>query len=368
MKPARRLATAANAWIHKYFLWLLLASYVVAAVAPGFGLWIRKVSLGETGLSDQNAHITLPMVMLALLLLNAGLGIQSSQLKGLRHLWVVLLAGLLANFVVPVCFIYLAMPVFGLWLPPDKVQGLLLGLALIASMPIAGASTAWSQNTDGNLVLSLGLVILSTMLSPLTAPATLAVLGRLATGEYARDLAGIANLETGIFMMLCVVIPSVLGIFMSWLLGEGRMAKAKPFLKLLNWINLLLLIYSNASTALPQAVRYPDITLCFITLGAAIVLCILAFSAGWGVGRLVGADEPEQTSLMYGLGMNNNGTALVLASLALADHPEVMLPIITYNLVQHVIAGGVAFLLRVVDDPDDPPMPLAEHAQPTEAR
>jgi hypothetical protein len=35
----------------------------------------------------------------------------------------------------------------------------------------------------------------------------------------------------------------------------------------------------------------------------------------------------------------------VLASVALADHPRVMLPIITYNLVQHLVAGAVAFLL-----------------------
>ena len=49
---------------------------------------------------------------------------------------------------------------------------------------------------------------------------------------------------------------------------------------------------------------------------------------------------------MFRLGMNNNGTGMVLASIALADHPRAMLPIITYNLVQHLVAGSVAFLLR----------------------
>jgi hypothetical protein len=44
---------------------------------------------------------------------------------------------------------------------------------------------------------------------------------------------------------------------------------------------------------------------------------------------------------MFGLGMNNNGTGLVLASLALANHPKVMIPIIFYNLVQQVFAGYV---------------------------
>jgi len=44
---------------------------------------------------------------------------------------------------------------------------------------------------------------------------------------------------------------------------------------------------------------------------------------------------------MFGLGMNNNGVGLVLASMALSDHPLIMLPIIIYNLLQHIIAGIV---------------------------
>jgi len=48
---------------------------------------------------------------------------------------------------------------------------------------------------------------------------------------------------------------------------------------------------------------------------------------------------------MFGLGMNNNGTGLVLATVALSRFPQIMLPIIFYNLVQHIVAGSVDFLL-----------------------
>lgn len=44
---------------------------------------------------------------------------------------------------------------------------------------------------------------------------------------------------------------------------------------------------------------------------------------------------------MFGLGMSNNGTGLVLTSMALSDHPEIMLPIIFYNLIQHLVAASV---------------------------
>lgn len=37
--------------------------------------------------------------------------------------------------------------------------------------------------------------------------------------------------------------------------------------------------------------------------------------------------------------MNNNGTGLVLAAAALPHLPGVLLPVIFYNLAQHVVAG-----------------------------
>ena len=68
--------------------------------------------------------------------------------------------------------------------------------------------------------------------------------------------------------------------------------------------------------------------------------------AGHLVGRMAGADRGQRVALMFGLGMNNNGTGLVLASMSLGAQPLVMLPIIVYNLAQHLIAGGVNALLR----------------------
>ena len=75
-----------------------------------------------------------------------------------------------------------------------------------------------------------------------------------------------------------------------------------------------------------------------LALGA---LCGLAFGAGWLIAKLWGVDREERTSLMFGLGMNNNGTGLVLASIALTGHPDVMLPVIAYNLIQQVVAASM---------------------------
>jgi BASS family bile acid:Na+ symporter len=52
--------------------------------------------------------------------------------------------------------------------------------------------------------------------------------------------------------------------------------------------------------------------------------------------------------------MNNNGTGLVLASTALSAYPRVMLPLIVYNLAQHVVAGVIS--ARMVGAHERPPV------------
>jgi BASS family bile acid:Na+ symporter len=327
--------------VHKQLLWLLLGSYAIAACAPAPGLWIRDVSLGEVALAGARTRVSLSMVMLGSLLLNAGLGVDPGKIRVLLRSPGLLGAGLAANLLIPIAFILGVTRVMAGWHNADEVQNILVGLALVASMPIAGSSTAWAQNADGELTLSLGMVLSSTLLSPLTTPLALHSVGLMTTGDYADDLHELAAGGTGTFLALCVLMPSLLGIGLRRALGEARTAAARPRLKLANSAVLLVLNYSNASVSLPQAVADPDPDFLAVTLAIVVGLCVLAFAAGWSVSRLLKATPAQRTSLMFGLGMNNNGTGLVLASMALVDHPRVMLPIISYNLVQHLVAGVV---------------------------
>lgn len=236
------------------FLWLLVACYAAAAFFPGLGLWIRNVLLVEISVFGDRTPITLPMLMLALLLLNAGLGVRAPELKRLPQVASVLITGLVANDLIPVVFMFGTIPLIGPWLDADEVQSILVGFAIIASMPIAGSSTAWSQSVDGNMALSVGLVVSSTLLSPLTTPIAILLLAFLASGDSAEHLHQLAAHGTQVFLMICVVAPAVLGGLIGWGLGENRLGSAKPHLKLLNQLLLLILIYSNASTSLPAAI------------------------------------------------------------------------------------------------------------------
>jgi BASS family bile acid:Na+ symporter len=339
MHGDRKLAAALH-WFHRHFLWILIAAYAVAAYAPGAGLRIRDVSFGTIALFGGTTKLTLPAVMLGLLLLNAGLGVRTSELKRLLANPRPLGFGLAANLLVPIAFIAAVSQATGFWHNFDEVQSILVGLALVASMPIAGSSSAWAQNADGDLALSLGLVVISTLVSPFTTPLSLHAVGLMAHGEYAESLHELAAHGTGAFLAVCVVLPSMLGIVLRLLLGDRLTDLLRPWLKLANAANLLILCYSNAAISLPQAVARPDLDFLAAILAITVSLCLFAFGSGWGLGHLLRLQPGGRASLMYGLGMNNNGTGLVLASFAFADHPRVLLPIIIYNLVQQVVAGA----------------------------
>lgn len=345
------LVARATHTIHKYFLPLLLASYVLASFLPQFGLAIRQVSIGTVNLPLLGAiNVSLPLIMLSFLLFNAGLGIQVNELVGLRRKPQILLAAFAANLVIPILLIVSSRSLLGLWHSSDELHNLIVGLALIIAMPIAGSSAAWAQNANGNLSLSLGLILLSTILSPVTTPAVLDLFGFMTQGDYAEDLHEMARQGTNAFLCLTVVLPSLVGIATHFMLGDEKTNQVKPTLKLINFIVLLLLNYSNAATSLPQAFRVPDWDFLAFIMAATITVCLVAFAAGWLVARAFNTNKADRAALIFGLGMNNNGTGLVLAATALADHPAVMLPMIFYTLVQQVAAAVIDWCLCRKED------------------
>jgi bile acid:Na+ symporter, BASS family len=327
--------------VHKYFIWIIILSYLMAAVFPGVGLSIRSLGLPSIHLPGATVALNIPSIFLALLLFNAALGTKAREVTSLARNPGLLAAGLAGNLLAPLIFIVILSLSMRSWHNPDEVQQILTGLALIAAMPIAGASTAWSQNANGNLALSLGLILTTTLLSPILTPFVLHTIGFVTTGDYSEDLHELASGGASAFLGVWVILPSLLGLFAHWLIGERRAGLASPYVKLTNSAVLVVLNYSNAALSLPSVFSHPDADFLLLIVSIVGCLCVAMFSVGFSLAKIFNSDHSSTASMMFGLGMNNNGAGLVLASVSLADHPEVMLPIIIYNLLQHLIASVV---------------------------
>lgn len=333
-------------FIHRHFIAVLLLTDLLAGLIPRPGLILREIVFGNLYWVDgSRVTVSLSFVMLTILLFNSGLGIQLSELKKIARFPVRLVAGLIANTAVPLLVVLGLHGLIGLWPNNTEIQWLLVGLAIVIAMPISSTSPAWAQNANGNVSLSLGLVLVTTLLSPFTTPLVLHAFGFLTSGKYASDLHALATQGANGFMFYTVVLPSTLGICAHFLIGEGRLAMVKPFLKLINFTLILALIYSNAATALPKFFAQPDCYFVVFSCTTTVTLCAAAFGGGWLISRWLKTDKADQAALMFSLGMNNNGTGLVFAATALAQYPAVLLPIIFYTLIQHVMAGIIDWKL-----------------------
>ena len=340
--------SAVSGFLHRHLLKLIILSYILAASFPAPGLWLKEAKILDLDLGKTLGHLamTTPKFLLSILLFNAGMRVRFARVGQMIRRPGLILAGLVTNFTVPLVFLALMIPALRLWHNPDEAAVVLVGLALVSAMPIAGSSTGWAQAADGDMALSLGLVLGSTLLSPFSTPASLHALGSIAPERYSGALHHLAGQGTGSFLLAWVLLPALLGVLLRSLLGEERAKAVDLRLKVLAPLTLLVLCYSNAAVCLPEAVGHPDWDFLGIIFTFVAGLCILTFTAGYILSRLLGVDRGETASLVFGLGMNNNGTGLVLASLTLGSQPMVMLPIIIYNLCQHVVAGVVNTLLR----------------------
>ena len=332
--------------LHRHLLPLMVACYALAATYPAWGLRIKDARLVEVSIAGRPEAIRPTALMLAFLLFNAGLRIRGDRVRQIARRPGPLVAGVVANLAVPLAYLLLILPILRSWHNPDEAATALIGLTLVASMPIAGSSTGWAQAADGDMALSLGLVVISTLLSPFTTPFVLRTIGALTPGLGGSSSALPSGNDAGNFLTACVLLPSLLGIAARPILGAGRTAALDRMLKVPAQLTLLALCYVNASACLPMALGQPDWDFLAAILALVGGLCVTMFATGYALSRFLGTGREQGAALMFGLGMNNNGTGLVLASVAFASTPIVLLPIIASNLTQHLVAGCVEALLR----------------------
>jgi BASS family bile acid:Na+ symporter len=330
---------ATAGFLHRNFLWLLVGTYALAGVAPGAGQWVGGLAASAPAFGRE-VRASAPAAMLGFLLFAAGFAVRGEYLRGVFRRPSALAAGLCASASVPVLALLAAAPLLALWHDPAEARDLLVGLAVVAAMPVAGSSAGWSRAADGDCALSLGLVLLSTLLSPLTTPLAFGMAARLAPGEASGILEGLAGGgAAGAFVAAWVVLPTALGLCARWVVGGARADAAGPWLKRATSVVLLVLCYANASTCLPAVVARPDWDFLALVALAAGLACGAAFAAGFGAAHAVRADPARRAALVFGVGMANNGAGLALAAGSLAGCPMALLPVVAVNLAQHLAAG-----------------------------
>ncbi|MEY9969158.1 BASS family bile acid:Na+ symporter [Streptacidiphilus sp. MAP12-16] len=322
----------------------MVGAYVLAAALPEPGEAIRGVSLGRVGA----ASFPLQAGLLAVIIFNAGLTAKAEQLPRLLRRPGPLLVGILSNALLPTVLLAAGSVAAQGWHNQKEAQSLLVGLALIGAMPVAAGATVFAQGSEGNATLSLGLVVGSTLLSPLTIPLGLHLGGFLTDGAYAADLHAIARTASSLFAVLVVVVPCALGLLAGQLFARLGVPihRALPAIRLANLSVVITLSYTNACGALRQVVERPDPDFLVLVVVAATLMCGSSFLAGWVMAGRLRIPRADAIALTYASGMNNSSASAVVAATRMPDHPLVLLPILAYSLLQKILAGSVGRLVR----------------------
>jgi bile acid:Na+ symporter, BASS family len=330
-------------FVRRHFFWLLLGSYALAAIWTTPGVAMRRWEWSSADLT--NVPLSLPLLLLAVMLFSAAILTDLLQIRLVSRHPLVLCAALLAVWIGPGLLVIVAG-----WLVPPTIEhqstaGLLIGLALVATMPVANSSVGWTQNAGGNLGLGLSLVVLSILLCPWVTPNLLRLWGMSLSPSEQAFCAALVNKFSGLFFIIWVILPTAAGIACRYLIGPARVASMASTFVVASAAALLLLNYINSALALPQ-IRESSTALLLATAALAAALSIVGLALGWTLAWVSRVKPATRSALMFGLSMKHTGLALILAGAVLADQPLAILIIVLATLMQHLLAGVVQWWLE----------------------
>jgi bile acid:Na+ symporter, BASS family len=324
-------------FVRRNFVWLLIGCYAIAAIWPYPGVAMRNWNLP---ISIDGGQVTFPLVLLAWMLFCAALMTDLAQIRVVLRHPLLLLTAVVAVWLGPALLVVAAGWAVPWLVDNESAAGLLVGLALVAAMPVANSSVGWVQNTSGNLALGLALVVVSISLSPWATPQLLEWLGKSLSPAEQESCEELVNRFSGWFFVIWVILPTALGFASRYLITPKRVAAAANHVALASAAALLLLNYINSALALPQAGKF-SFALLSVTVALALALSIVGLALGAAIAYALRLSSAAGTALMFGLSMKHTGLALILAGAVLNDKPLAILLIILATLAQHLLAAVV---------------------------
>ncbi|MFF0751699.1 sodium-dependent transporter [Streptomyces sp. NPDC004267] len=328
------------AFLHRRLGWASCAAYAAAAVLPSPGLWLRHPH-GVFPAGTLPAGASAPHILLAAVLFTAGLRACPRALAGMLRRPRILLGGLALHTTVPL----LVIPAVALALrcspDSDGGSGMVAAMILTVAMPVAAGATVWASQGRGDEAAMLGLVVASTLVSPLTLPPVIRALSPLLSADYAQGAAVAASGTGSGFALTGVLLPCAAGIVCRLLLPDRATPTALSMAALTAVLAALLLTYVNACGAIGQLLARPRP---FLVLGSACTagaVCLLSF--GWGAcwARILRLGASARTCVALACGMSNTSAGAVLITSAMPDRPQILLPVLAFSLLQKTAANRI---------------------------
>lgn len=207
------------------------------------------------------------------------------------------------------------------------------GLTLAAVIPTGITSMIWVTMYKGDIPLTLAIILIDTLLSPIVTPFSMELLVGKAIEMPTWDI------MKGLLWM--VVIPSILGMSLNQFWKPDTVQKlsknGSPFAKL----GLPICIIINSSVIAPYLKKF-DLKFFQITL-SMLIIAISGYVFIWILGETYKRKKEEIVSLMFTGGMRNVSAGAVLAVSFFP--PQVAVPVVICMLFQQILAAFHGYLI-----------------------
>ena len=199
---------------------------------------------------------------------------------------------------------------------------------LVRAVPTAVVGSVWATMFNGNLAVSLAILLIDTLLAPAITPFML----KIYTGTA-------VQLDTfGMMKSLCfmVVIPFILGIIFNHFFKKQIKETIGPITNPISKILFFVEIIINVSQVSQRIVSEASWEYALVIV-AALILSVLGFLTGHMVSIVIRLQKKEDVSVTFAVALRNTNAALVLA---IGFLPELAaLPIIFSIVIQQTLAA-----------------------------
>lgn len=205
-------------------------------------------------------------------------------------------------------------------------EDLALGVILVGCCPGGTASNVITHIAGGDVALSVGMTIVSTLAAPLMTP----MLVYLLAGAW---------IEVSFWAMVLsvvkiILIPVLLGILLRSLFGY-QIQKVSEILPLISVVSIVMIISGIV------AVNAEKILSCgMLVLGVVMLHNLFGMGLGMAAAKLLKVEPAKATAISIEVGMQNSGLAVSLATANFAANPLATLPGAVFS-VWHNLSGSI---------------------------
>ena len=229
---------------------------------------------------------------------------------------------------------YTIMPVAAYFLAYvlDLKTDLALGVILVGCCPGGTASNVIAYIAKGDVPLSVGMTIASTLIAPLVTPFLVYILA----GSWVE----VSFMAMVMSVIKIVLLPVIAGIVLNSLFHE-TIKKLGAILPLISVIAIVTIIDGIV------AVNAAKIMSCGLIVMLAVVLHNgIGMFMGLGMAKLMRVNYAKETSIAIEVAMQNSGLAMALATANFAANPLATLPAAIFS-VWHNVSGSMFASYRI---------------------